>query len=205
MRFRWKVCGMKYKDNIKEILDLGPDYMGFIFYQKSPRYVNDISFIGDISFGNTKKVGVFVNESVSQIIEFRDKYKLDLVQLHGEEKAEDFEKLKEAGIKTIKVFRVIDELPLAELERFEGLTDFFLFDTKTEKYGGSGQIFDWKILDKYEFETPYFLSGGLDLESIKEIEIDRFPGLHAVDLNSKFEVEPGLKDIEKLKALNNDR
>ncbi len=205
MRLSWKVCGMKFKDNIEEILDLGPDYMGFIFYQKSPRYVNDLSFIDDISFENTKKVGVFVNESVAQIIKYRNKYKLDCVQLHGEEKEEDFKKLREAGVKTIKVFRVIDELPFKELESFEGLTDFFLFDTKSGKYGGSGQTFDWKILESYESETPYFLSGGLDVESIEEIIIDKFPGLHAVDLNSKFEIEPGLKDFEKLKLLKNDR
>jgi phosphoribosylanthranilate isomerase len=205
MKLHWKICGMKYKDNIKEILSLKPDYMGFIFYQKSPRYMNDLSFLSDLSFGTTKKVGVFVNESVSQIIEYRNRYQLDLVQLHGDEKVEDVQKLQEEGVKTIKVFRVTNKLPFAELDSFEGLTDYFLFDTKTDKYGGSGKTFDWGILDTYTYKTPYFLSGGLDIESIEEIKIESFPGLHAVDLNSKFEVEPGLKDFEKIKILNNDR
>lgn len=192
-----KVCGMKEPDNILQLLELPIQYMGHIFYQKSARYVGDLVNL-DIS-KNIKKTGVFVNSSIAEILESVNRLSLKAVQLHGDETAEMASALKSEGLEVIKAFGIDEEFDWNQLESFVDHVDFFLFDSKSPAYGGTGKAFNWQKLKEYPFEKPYFLSGGLSLENLEEainFEDKRLVGL---DLNSKFEIEPGLKDIEKLK------
>ena len=196
-----KVCGMKYPDNIQELIALKPDFIGFIFYPKSPRYVNEMDddFIMRIPI-SIHKVGVFVNESLEKILELSNKYGLEYIQLHGDEDLAFANALKERGLKIIKVFRVMDTIPFFA-KNYEGIADYFLFDTASVNYGGSGRHFDWNILRNYNLQVPFLLSGGVQLEDIpkiKEMDIEQLVG---VDVNSRFEVEPALKNIEMLKNL----
>ena len=193
-----KICGMKYPENIIEVGSLLPDYMGFIFWEKSARY-----FDGEIPNlpKSIKKVGVFVNASLEEILEKIKIHDLQAVQLHGEESVEFCELLKKNTpklIEVIKVFPILDTFDFSLLEPFEPLCDFFLFDTKGKLPGGNGTTFDWTVLKQYPSSKPFFLSGGIgieELESIKEILKTNLP-IHAIDVNSKFESEPGLKKIE---------
>jgi len=196
-----KVCGMRHSENIKGLVDLAPDFIGFIFYPKSPRYADELD--PDVlkaipSF--MLKTGVFVNAELSEIVSVSEKYQLDAVQLHGEESVEMVKELKQRGLTVIKVFRINDELPDA-LEVFEGHVDYFLFDTKAKAYGGTGQHFDWSVLLSYPYETPYLLSGGVELSDLETIQSLSLPGLVGLDVNSKFELEPGLKDLALVKEL----
>ena len=239
---RLKICGMKYPDNILDIVSLQPDYLGFIFYEKSSRF-----FSGTIPSlpENIKKVGVFVNASKDEIVEKVEKHSLDLVQLHGEETPEFCKELRAclversrnpdsnhmssraklrdneiptfAGI--IKAFPIKDHFNFDLLKPYESVCDYFLFDTKGKDPGGNGYTFDWEILQNYPSTKPYFLSGGIGLEEVKNVqEFLRLPvrqtGRHsqdnrdqyciAIDVNSKFEIEPGLKDLEKLKVFKKE-
>lgn len=192
-----KVCGMREPDNILQLLELPIHYMGHIFYQKSARYVGDLANL-DIS-KNIKKTGVFVNSSIAEILESVNRLSLKAVQLHGDETAEMASALKSEGLEVIKAFGIDEEFNWKQLESFVDHVDFFLFDSKSPAYGGTGKAFNWQKLKEYPFEKPYFLSGGLSLDNLEEainFEDKRLVGL---DLNSKFEIEPGLKDIEKLK------
>jgi len=192
-----KICGMRDSDNIKEVLKLSPDYLGFIFYPKSPRYVSEYPAIDFPS--SVKKVGVFVNASEREIREKIISFGLDVLQLHGDESPELCHILKQSGAEIIKVFRVDENFDFELPRKYEDFVDYFLFDTATKEYGGSGKKFDWRLLKDYNNFRPIFLSGGIgpdDAASIFEIE-----GLNikAIDINSCFEIEPALKDIEKLK------
>lgn len=196
-----KVCGMRDPDNIQQLIALKPDFIGFIFYKKSPRYVNEMDedLIMRIPL-SISKVGVFVNESVDNILEISNKYGLEYAQLHGDEDLSFANTLKDKGLKIIKVFRVMDTIPFFA-KNYEGIADYFLFDTASMNYGGSGRHFDWNILKNYNLNIPFLLSGGVQLEDIpkiKSMEIDKLIG---VDVNSRFELEPALKDMEKLKEL----
>jgi phosphoribosylanthranilate isomerase len=194
--FRIKICGMKYPDNMTEIGSLLPDYMGFIFWEKSARY-----FDGQIPNlpESIKKVGVFVNESIEVILAKALQYNLQAIQLHGDESVEFCKILKtkiSQEIKIIKVFSISDDFDFELLTPFELVCDFFLFDTKGKLPGGNGFTFDWKVLENYSSKKPFFLSGGIgteEINSIKEILKTQLP-IHALDLNSKFETAPGLKD-----------
>jgi phosphoribosylanthranilate isomerase len=194
-----KICGMKYPDNILEVGSLLPDYMGFIFWEKSARYFDGV--IPDLP-KSIKKTGVFVNESTEVILAKAQKYDLQAIQLHGQESVafcQDLrENLKQAQIEIIKVFSVDDAFDFEVLKPFEAVCDYFLFDTKGKLPGGNGTTFDWKVLEKYPSSKPFFLSGGIgmeEMEAVKEILKTNLP-LHAIDVNSKFEIEPGLKNIE---------
>jgi phosphoribosylanthranilate isomerase len=195
-----KICGMKYPENIVEVGSLLPDYMGFIFWEKSARY-----FDGDMPNlpESIRKVGVFVNASVDEILEKIAKYDLDAVQLHGHESVEFCKYLNKhalKSIKVIKVFSILDTFDFAELKPFENVCDFFLFDTKGKLPGGNGTSFDWQVLKQYPSNKPFFLSGGIGMEesiAIQEISKTNLP-IYALDINSKFEIEPGLKNIELL-------
>lgn len=194
-----KICGMKYSENIKAVLALKPDFMGFIFYPKSPRYAGalDVSVLNKFP-KSTKKIGVFVNENLENILTIAFKYKLDGMQLHGTELVEMCVKLKEVGYIVIKAFPIAEAYNFKVTKAYEGACDYFLFDTKTDAYGGSGVKFNWKMLDEYKGETPFLLSGGIsadDAEDILKIEHSKFAG---VDLNSKFEVKPGIKNVKLL-------
>lgn len=191
-----KICGMKFPENILEVSRLQPDYIGFIFWEKSSRY-----FDGVIPMlpKNSKKVGVFVDESYETIVSKIEKHDLDCVQLHGNESVEFCKKLKQIPVAIIKVFAIKDRFDFTILKEFEGVCDYFLFDTKGKLPGGNGTTFDWNLLKKYPSNLPFFLSGGIGIEEIKLLKELNLP-VYAVDVNSKFETEPGLKNIELLKS-----
>ncbi len=201
-----KICGMKFSDNIKQVAALQPDYLGFIFHQRSKRnFDGDIPEISD----KIKKIGVFVDESMEFILEKVKKYNLKAVQLHGNESPQLCKQLKEEkDLKVIKVFSVGETFNFDVLKPYEVVSDYFLFDTKGKEKGGNGITFNWELLNKgYTSKKPFFLSGGIGLEELNSIneffktKASRY--CFALDLNSKFEVEPGLKDIKKLKQFIN--
>lgn len=194
-----KICGLKYPDNIQAIEALGPQYMGFIFYGRSPRFMGDLDAgaLAAIS-PDIIKTGVFVNESAEQIEALIDKYGFSAVQLHGSESPEFAARFK-GKVQVLKAFGVNEDFDFDQLNDYLGKVDYFLFDTKTDAHGGSGKTFNWDILNKYNLDVPFFLSGGLSLDNLDQISKITHPQFYGVDLNSKFEIEPGLKDIEKLK------
>lgn len=197
---RLKVCGMKVPSNIELVADLQPDYMGFIFYKGSKRYVADLSahFVKHLP-SNIKRTGVFVDEELRIVVERVLEYGLHAVQLHGTEPASYCAELKALlDIEVIKAFGIDEQFDFSSLEAYSDSVDYFLFDTQTPDHGGSGRTFNWELLKKYVLDKSYFLSGGIDLESIDEINRIKDTRFYAVDINSKFELEPGLKDIDKL-------
>jgi phosphoribosylanthranilate isomerase len=144
-------------------------------------------------------VGVFVNEEVDKILSTAKKYQLDAIQLHGKESIETCQKIKDSGLICIKAFSIEKEIDFEATKAYESYVDYFLFDTKTSAHGGSGQKFDWTMLDKYVGETPFFLSGGISYEDVLKIKHLTHPKLYSLDINSRFEIEPGLKDIQVVK------
>lgn len=189
-----KICGMKYPKNILEVGSLLPDYIGFIFWGKSARFFDGI--IPELP-NSIQKVGVFVNENLETILEKVKKHDLQLVQLHGSESVQFCTSLKTKNIKIIKVFSVNDGFDFEIIKEFENVCDYFMFDTKGKLPGGNGITFDWDILKKYNSNKPFFLSGGIGIEDIEKIKNLNLP-IHAIDVNSKFEIESGLKNIELL-------
>ncbi len=189
---------MREEANIREVLALEPDYMGFIFYPKSARYVEPIlqpEVLANFPT-STKKVGVFVNESVERILLRMDHYHLDMIQLHGDETPEYIETLKsKCDYPIVKAFGVHEDFDFTNVVPYQTLCDFLLFDTKSWQYGGTGHAFDWSVLDRYNQAVPFFLSGGLDPDNIQLVVQNKSWNLHAVDVNSKFEIEPALKDV----------
>jgi phosphoribosylanthranilate isomerase len=196
-----KVCGNKYKDNIEQVAILRPDSMGFIFYEPSKRYVTE-EFQLPVLSSEIKKVGVFVNADADFIIDKINRYNLDCIQLHGEEPPYFCRQMQRITC-IIKAFGVDDAFDFQSLEDYKDSCNYFLFDSKTSERGGSGQQFNWELLKKYKQQVPFFLSGGLDLESAKTMlaMTEEYPLLHGIDVNSKFETSPGLKDIDKLRQL----
>ena len=198
-----KVCGLTKINQIQELISLNVDFLGFIFYEKSPRFVlNHLSLEGISEINHQGKVGVFVNETIEKIAEISEKAKLNFIQLHGDEDEEFILSLSQRlskDVKIIKVFRVGTQNLKLETWNLEQI-DYFLFDTDSKAFGGTGQTFDWQILNEIEIPKPYFLSGGISLENIHQLAtINQQP--IALDINSKFEIEPGIKDIEKIKTL----
>lgn len=196
-----KICGMKFPDNIMEISALHPDYMGFIFYKRSPRFAKklDRKIMQSLPEG-IKKVGVFVNENLENILTAIHNYQLDAVQLHGAENRKLCQLIKEeANTTVIKVFSIMDRHNLKVTKEYEDVADLFLFDTKTDLYGGSGQKFNWNILHEYQGERDFLLSGGIGLDDVKAIRKLQHPKMIGVDVNSRFEIKPGLKNVEMLR------
>ena len=197
-----KICGMKYPDNILEVGSLLPDYMGFIFWEQSARY-----FDGEMPIlpKSIEKTGVFVNASREEITAKVTQYDLQAVQLHGHESVAFCKELKEHfgnAVEIIKVFSVDSAFDFDQLKPFETVCDYFLFDTKGKLPGGNGTTFDWKVLENYSSKKPFFLSGGIGLDEIdlvNEILKTDLP-IFAIDLNSKFEIEPGLKNTKLLSS-----
>lgn len=198
-----KVCGMRDADNIAAISEMSIDYMGFIFYEKSPRFVVDALPVLENCGKNIQKVGVFVNTTIENIAQKINDFLLQVIQLHGNESAIFIQalkaELKDKSIQIWKAFSIDESFDFSTLTEFVPLVDCFLFDTKTPNYGGSGQKFDWTILEKYQYTTPFFLSGGISPEDKKLIKQLKFKQLYGLDLNSKFEISPALKDIDALK------
>lgn len=192
-----KICGMKFGENISQVGALQPDFLGFIFYSKSKRFVGDDFSSSSIQNlpKSIKKVGVFVNESPESIVEKVKRFDLDIVQLHGNESVADCEFLKENNIEIIKVFSIDENFDFNIVKSYELVCDYFLFDTKTPTYGGSGKTFDWKLLDNFKLEKPFFLSGGLNSESIEKIKKLNYPMLVGLDFNSQLEDKYFKKNI----------
>lgn len=197
-----KVCGMRDPENIRELIDqVKPDWMGLIFYPKSPRFVSDQS-ANQIAGFPVKKVGVFVNEAEEEILKRIKDFDLSAVQLHGQETPDFVESLsKRTSAEIWKVISVQDQIDWQSLKSYLPFVSKFLFDTATSAHGGSGQKFDWKVLETYPFDKGFLLSGGLDEESVEEISAlaYKLPQLQGVDLNSRFEDAPGMKNIGILK------
>lgn len=199
---------MKY--NIEEVAALQPDYLGFIFWKPSKRF-----FDGSIPKlpRTTGKVGVFVDANIDEILDRTNTYGLNAIQLHGNESPEFCAKLKEQfeyqniKIDILKVFSIIDSFDFSQLSPYEKSSDFFLFDTKGKLPGGNGYQFNWKVLKGYPSKKPYFLSGGIGLEELDNVleflQKEESKYCHAIDVNSRFEISPGLKDIDKLKKFKN--
>ena len=192
---------MKYPDNIREVTSLHPDFMGFIFYSNSPRFVGrlDVNTLGALPT-SIKKTGVFVNENLENILTAISKYNLDAVQLHGADNKKLCRKIRqEAKTMVIKVFPIMDASNFRVTGDYEDVADYFLFDTKTDLYGGSGQKFNWNILQEYTGNKSFLLSGGIGADDVKALRAIEHPLLAGVDLNSKFELKPGVKNVALLK------
>lgn len=222
---------MKYQDNIKQVAALQPDYLGFIFYEKSKRNFNTQTI--PTLPASIKKTGVFVNAEIEFVLEKTNKYNLQAVQLHGTEspeycvnlqhafktltaKKKDSEADNKVDLKTpkniekleiFKVFSIKDTFDFSVLKPYEDACDFFLFDTKGKLHGGNGYTFNWNVLNDYPSKKPFFLSGGLGLEEVEAIKTftnsKASKYCYALDVNSKFEIEPGLKDVSVLKTFKN--
>ena len=218
-----KVCGMRDAQNIREVSQLGVDMIGMVFYPKSPRYVEmQSSHAGiipdyvkeDINIKSAKspaRVGVFVDDMVQNIVTRVVNYHLDYVQLHGNEPREMCENLRltldpdiRPGIKIIKAISVSDASDIQKYKEYVGAVDLFLFDTNCKTVGGSGQQFDWQVLEQYDGEVPFLLSGGIGPEDASRLHAFHHPKCIGIDLNSRFEIEPGVKDVEKLKGFLNE-
>ena len=198
-----KICGMKYPENITAISALQPDLMGFIFYQKSKRYVGDDFSNHTLQHmpGNIKKTGVFVNETNERILEIYKYYQLDFVQLHGNETSIQCRALSKKNIPVIKAFQVDDIFDFNELTPYQKICSYFLFDTKTDQNGGSGKTFNWQMLDRYSLHIPFILSGGIGVDNIDDALQLHHPMLYGLDINSKLETEPGVKSPEGCKTI----
>lgn len=191
-----KVCGMRLPQNIDDVAALTIDYMGFIFYPQSKRFVDHIPFAPSTS--GLKRTGVFVNDRVAHIKAKIAECSLQAIQLHGDEDVAFCQQLAQPGIQLIKAFGIDDDFEWESVEPFLNDVDLFLFDTKSATYGGTGHRFNWQKLTDYPHNKPYFLSGGLSLANIEEAKNFDDDRLFGVDLNSKFEIEPGLKNISTL-------
>ena len=193
-----KVCGMREADNIREVEALGIDLMGFIFWPKSKRYVAERP---QYLPTQVKKVGVFVDASLEDIRQHIQDYQLDIIQLHGHETPEFIAQLSIFNFQfsIIKAFNIATAEDLAQTKPYEGIVDYFLFDTKAQLPGGSGEQFDWSVLSHYEGTTPFLLSGGIGPDDAERIKSFHHPRCIGIDLNSRFEIVPGLKDVNQLK------
>lgn len=210
---------MRDADNIRAVAALGIDFLGFIFYPQSPRYtrkaIPETELIADtattarhddIEWRKPQRVGVFVDEMPQTIIAHIHNDQLDYVQLHGHELPEMIDHLKRTvipdirhSLKVIKAFSISKPDDLLQTKAYEGIADLFLFDTPTESYGGSGKKFDWQMLQAYDGHTPFLLSGGIGPEDIERIRTFEHPQCIGIDLNSRFETAPGIKDVEALR------
>jgi len=202
---RVKVCGMTQVEQVHQLDAMGVEFCGFIFYPKSPRYVFRYMPAANIKKikGNINKVGVFVNAYTDDILQTVDDCGLYLVQLHGDESPKECEKISNY-ISVIKAFRLReDDNILWKIKDYQDVVDMFMFDTEGAGYGGTGKKFNWEVLKDLDIKKPFFLSGGIepgDVEAIKHFSKDPVAkDLFAIDINSKFEVSPGIKDMERVK------
>ncbi|QIG88949.1 phosphoribosylanthranilate isomerase [Chryseobacterium sp. POL2] len=201
-----KVCGLTKLDQIQELIDLKVDFLGFIFYEKSPRYVlNHLSLKQISEINHQGKVGVFVNESIENIVDISDKTQLNFIQLHGDETEEfifELRKKLEKNIDIIKVIRIGQDFTdlkkkIEKISNLKSQISNLLFDTDSKAFGGTGKSFDWQILNELKIPIPYFLSGGISNENTQQLStINQQP--FALDINSKFEIEAGNKNIQKI-------
>lgn len=200
MNAKLKICGMKVPDNISSTIALQPDYMGFIFYPGSKRFVAylDPEVLRNIP-QNIKTTGVFVDQDLEDVKKVMAAYQLKAVQLHGNE-SPDYCKSLLGEAEVIKAFGIDEEFDFNTLTPYADAVNYFLFDTQTRYYGGSGKSFSWQLLQNYTLTKPYFLSGGIGLDSVPELQLFTDERLYAIDVNSRFETAPGLKNIEELSS-----
>lgn len=206
-----KICGLKHPANVHQLLTLEPDYIGFIFYKKSPRFVGevaDLAWVRELT-SPTKKVGVFVNEAVEVVRNIAEALGLQVVQLHGDESPEVCKALKMSDLEVWKAFGVDEDFDLKKTVAYTDCCDKFLFDTKGKNRGGNGVAFDWGLLESYETATPFILSGGIggsDAEAVRKLSKSSRLGkfLTILDINSRFETEPGLKNFELIKTFKHE-
>ena len=194
-----KVCGMRDAENIREVEQLSIDWMGFIFWSKSSRYVSERPAYLPTK---CKRVGVFVDEDLETIKKIAEDYVLDYIQLHGSESPEYAQRLRSVygdRVTVIKAFNIATAADLEATKPYEGIVDYFLFDTKGKRVGGNGEKFDWSVLEAYTGETPFLLSGGIGPDDAERVIAFHHSKCVGIDLNSKFEVAPALKDINKLR------
>ncbi|MDH6253175.1 phosphoribosylanthranilate isomerase [Chryseobacterium sp. H1D6B] len=201
-----KVCGLTRIEQIHELISMDTDFLGFIFYEKSPRYVLNHLSLEEISkFSHTGKFGVFVNEGAEKIVTAAEKSGLNYIQLHGDENAAFISELRKKlnpETRIIKAVRIGADSTIPNLERlFTSIhndIDYLLFDTDSRSFGGTGKQFDWNVLNEFDIPLPYFLSGGISEDNIDNVKmLAQKP--FALDINSKFETAPGNKDLEKIK------
>lgn len=189
-----KICGMRNAENIREVEALGIDLMGFIFWPKSSRYVSERpAYLPQ----KAKHVGVFVNEDIEQVKHIAEEFSLDFIQLHGSESPEYAQQLRDW--KVIKAFNIATAADLEATKPYEGIVDYFLFDTKGKSVGGNGEKFDWSVLVNYVGKTAFLLSGGIDPDDAERVKAFNHPKCIGIDLNSKFEISPALKDVAALR------
>ncbi len=198
---KWKVCGMREPENINQVSALVPDYMGFIFYPESPRWVGSDFDVPESLPAETKRVGVFVHATTSEVLHQVGLHQLDYVQLHGDEPVSFCEKISQKGVKVIKVFRVDDSFDFTETILFEKVASYFLFDTRGKQFGGNAHSFDWEMLHNYNQQVPFFLSGGITPQNVTRISKMKDLNLHAIDINSGAEDKPGKKNVNLLKKI----
>ena len=192
-----KVCGMRESENAGRVVQLGVSMMGFIFYDRSPRYVADIA---PSTPAGVERVGVFVNAPLEYVLDITKANSLSCIQLHGSESVETCREIRAAGLKVIKAISVATPADIECAMVYDGAVDYLLFDTKCTGYGGSGERFDWSVLDSYHGTTEFLLSGGIDETMAEDIAAISHPRLAGVDLNSRFEDAPAVKNIEKLRT-----
>jgi phosphoribosylanthranilate isomerase len=201
-----KVCGLTIMEQMQAMQELGVDYAGMIFYEKSKRFVGT-KFTNQKSAVNSliiSRVGVFVNAEMEVVEQAITDYQLTSIQLHGDETDEYCLELMDK-VDVVKVFRIADQKDIDTLvDPYQEVCHYYLFDTDTSAYGGSGQQFDWSILEKAAINKPFFLSGGIGPEDVNKIKAFKHPYFYAIDVNSRFEIEPGIKDIDKLKHFINE-
>lgn len=200
---RLKVCGMRELENISALSELDPNYIGFIFWSESSRFVNKKTPPLDKKI---IKTGVFVDATFDYILTKIKDHQLDAVQLHGQESCSYCKVIKNYGLKVIKSFSIKNTFDFNTLEDYENSCDYYLFDTKGKLPGGNGFNFDWKILNEYPSQKPFFLSGGIGVDNLNEIKklVKTKLPIHAIDVNSKFETAPGNKNIELLKKFKKE-
>jgi len=194
-----KVCGMRERDNLRELAEkVNPDFTGFIFYPNSPRYFLDGTEEIPNEILSENRVGVFVNAPLAEVIGLAEMFKIKNIQLHGNETPEFCKAIIDEGFTVIKAFGIVEIKDFDQMGKYVKSCHYFLFDTKTNDYGGSGKKFNWAMIDQVKIQKPFFLSGGVDLGDIEEIKnLKNQP--FAIDINSRFEINPGKKDIEKIK------
>lgn len=196
-----KVCGMTAEQNILELGSLKPDFLGFIFYKKSLRYVGENFKMPSQLGRNIKRVGVFVNELLSEVQHKVRAHDLDFVQLHGNEPVDFCRELKAEGISVIKAFSVDSQFDFRQVHPFESVVDYFLFDAKGKLPGGNGVTFPWELLNQYRGKVPFFLSGGINISNMEGVLNFDHPMLYALDVNSGVELSPGVKDKKTVEAM----
>ncbi|MCX7638332.1 MAG: phosphoribosylanthranilate isomerase [Cyclobacteriaceae bacterium] len=198
MSLKVKVCGMKYADNIEAVGALMPDYMGFIFFPSSPRFVGMDFHIPAGLPRQAGRVGVFVNEQTEAIIQLARQHQLTHIQLHGTESVAECKMLRNLGYSVIKAFAIHPDFDFNNLRSYSEAVDFFLFDSPSQNHGGSGKVFSWALLSNYKLQTPFFLSGGLTSEIVRTHALPQHPQFFALDVNSGVEDSPGIKNVNKV-------